>query len=47
VKALPTTKEKMEEQGSAAVLKTVSQDIKDAVAATRDAFLSQFSTAVE
>jgi hypothetical protein len=47
VKALPATKEKMEEQGSAAVLKTVSQDIKDAVAATRDAFLSQFSAAVE
>jgi hypothetical protein len=45
VKALPTTKEKMEEQGSAAVLKTVSQDIKDAVAATRDAFLNQLASA--
>jgi hypothetical protein len=45
VKALPTTKEKMEEQGSAAVLKTVSQDIKDAVAATREAFLNQFASA--
>jgi hypothetical protein len=45
VKALPTTKERMEEQGSAAVLKTVSQDIKDAVAATRDAFLNQLASA--
>jgi hypothetical protein len=45
VKALPTTKEKMEEQGSAAVLKTVSQDIKDAVAATREAFLNQLASA--
>jgi hypothetical protein len=43
VKILPTSKEKMEEQGSAAVLKAVSKDIVDAVTLTWDAFLASSS----
>ena len=41
VKILPTTKEKMEEQGSAAVLSAISTDIVDSLTETRRAFIQQ------
>jgi hypothetical protein len=41
LKILPTSKEKMEEQGSAAVLKAVSLDIVDSLTATREEFMRQ------
>lgn len=41
VKILPASKEKMEQQGSAAVLKAITADIMDSLRVTRDEFLRQ------
>lgn len=43
IRILPTSKETMEEQGSAAVLKTVSGDIVDSITATRNDFLKRLN----
>jgi len=46
VKIMPTTKEKMEEQGSNAILKAVKQDIIDAITETRNSFISTHESCV-
>lgn len=46
VKIMPTTKEKMEEQGSNAILKAVKQDIIDAITETRNSFVSTHESCV-
>ena len=45
VKILPSSKEKMEEQGSTSILKTVSKDIEMAMQVAYDAFIEQFAAA--
>lgn len=47
VKILPSSKDKMQEQGSASILKAVSKDIETAMQAAYDKFTKERSTSVE